>query len=133
MADDADQVGQDDSDSQLNQAPVDAAATDNDSPADGQQVDHAEEGKVAYEGAHCVGSGSHEIDEDGHQVAGALGNTIEKGAVVAGDAGEGEGLGLKTMFHRCNLFGGSLDVSTHEEGGTRVRCCFPLHPEQQVP
>jgi signal transduction histidine kinase len=49
------------------------------------------------------------------------------------DAGDGEGLGLRTMFHRCNLFGGSLDVSTHEEGGTRVRCCFPLHPEQQVP
>lgn len=44
---------------------------------------------------------------------------------------KGEGLGLRTMFHRCNLFGGSLDVSTHEEGGTRVRCCFPLHPEQQ--
>ena len=47
------------------------------------------------------------------------------------DAGKGDGLGLRTMFHRCNLFGGSLDVSTHEEGGTRVRCCFPLHPEQQ--
>jgi signal transduction histidine kinase len=47
------------------------------------------------------------------------------------DARKGEGLGLRTMFHRCNLFGGSLDVSTHEEGGTRVRCCFPLHPEQQ--
>lgn len=47
------------------------------------------------------------------------------------DPGKGNGLGLRTMFHRCNLFGGSLDVSTHEEGGTRVRCCFPLHPEQQ--
>ena len=47
------------------------------------------------------------------------------------DAGKGDGLGLRTMFHRCNLFGGSLDVSTHEKGGTRVRCSFPLHPEQQ--
>jgi len=47
------------------------------------------------------------------------------------DIRKGDGLGLRTMFHRCNLFGGSLDVSTHEEGGTRVRCCFPLHPEQQ--
>jgi signal transduction histidine kinase len=47
------------------------------------------------------------------------------------DVGKDDGMGLRTMFHRCNLFGGSLDVSTHEEGGTRVRCCFPLHPEQQ--
>lgn len=47
------------------------------------------------------------------------------------DVRKDDGLGLRTMFHRCNLFGGSLDVSTHAEGGTRVRCCFPLHPERQ--
>ena len=39
------------------------------------------------------------------------------------------GLGLRTMFHRCRLFGGSLDIYTHDDGGTRVRCCFPLHAE----
>lgn len=39
-----------------------------------------------------------------------------------------QGLGMRTMFHRCQLFGGSLDIYTHDDGGTRVRCCFPLNP-----
>lgn len=39
-----------------------------------------------------------------------------------------QGLGMRTMYHRCQLFGGSLDIYTHDNGGTRVRCCFPLNP-----
>ncbi len=42
------------------------------------------------------------------------------------------GLGFRTMFHRCRLFGGNLDIFTHPKGGTRMRCCFPLHPDQEV-
>lgn len=48
------------------------------------------------------------------------------------DVHEQRGMGLHTMFHRCQLFGGSLDIYTHDEGGTRVRCCFSLHPDKQV-
>ena len=55
----------------------------------------------------------------------------DNGQGIPANIDRSDGLGLRTMFHRCNLFGGSLDVSTREEGGTRVRCCFPLHPAQQ--
>lgn len=64
----------------------------------------------------------------------------EKAVIEVRDDGKGlpdnvhaqRGLGLHSMFHRCQLFGGSLDIYTHEEGGTRVRCCFSLHPGKRV-
>ena len=37
-----------------------------------------------------------------------------------------QGLGMRTMYHRCKVFGGSLDIYTEDDGGTRVRCHFPL-------
>ena len=37
------------------------------------------------------------------------------------DAHSRPGLGFRIMFHRCKLFGGSLDIYTHDEGGTHVR------------
>jgi len=43
-----------------------------------------------------------------------------------------KGLGMRTMHHRCKLFGGSLDIYTHDDGGTRVRCSFPLHPVRRA-
>ena len=55
----------------------------------------------------------------------------DNGQGLPGDLHQRTGLGLRTMFHRCQLFGGSLDIYTHDEGGTRVRCCFPLHPQRQ--
>ncbi len=63
-----------------------------------------------------------EADEDQ-----AIIEVRDDGKGLPGDAHRKAGLGLRTMFHRCQLFGGSLDVSTHDAGGTRVRCCFPLH------
>jgi signal transduction histidine kinase len=53
----------------------------------------------------------------------------DNGRGLPEDVHRARGLGLRTMYHRCSLFGGSLDIYTHDEGGTRVRCCFPLHAE----
>jgi signal transduction histidine kinase len=56
----------------------------------------------------------------------------DNGRGLPEDVHQQTGLGLRTMFHRCQLFGGSLDIYTHDEGGTRVRCCFPLNPEKRA-
>ncbi|HEC06203.1 MAG TPA: response regulator [Thiolapillus brandeum] len=56
----------------------------------------------------------------------------DDGTGLPEDLHERQGLGMRTMFHRCRLFGGSLDIYTHDDGGTRVRCCFPLNPAGQV-
>lgn len=70
------------------------------------------------------------LEADEHE---AVIEVRDNGRGIPEDVHEKSGLGLRTMFHRCQLFGGSLDVFRHEEGGTRVRCCFPLHPEKRVP
>jgi len=69
------------------------------------------------------------LEADEHE---AVIEVRDNGKGMPEDLHENTGLGLRTMFHRCQLFGGSLDVFTHEEGGTRVRCCFPLNPEKRV-
>ena len=69
------------------------------------------------------------LEADEHQ---AVIEVRDDGRGLPEDACVKAGLGLRTMFHRCQLFGGSLDIYTHEEGGTRVRCCFPLHPRKQA-
>jgi signal transduction histidine kinase len=56
----------------------------------------------------------------------------DNGRGLPEDVHQRTGVGLRTMFHRCQLFGGSLDIYTHDEGGTRVRCCFPLNPRRQA-
>jgi signal transduction histidine kinase len=66
------------------------------------------------------------LEADDHE---AIIEVRDNGVGLPHDVQRGGGLGLRTMFHRCSLFGGSLDIYTHEEGGTRVRCCFPLHAE----
>jgi len=55
----------------------------------------------------------------------------DNGRGLPEDVRKKAGLGLRTMFHRCQLFGGSLDIYTHEDGGTHVRCCFPLRRHEQ--
>ena len=55
----------------------------------------------------------------------------DDGTGLPEDLHDRQGLGMRTMFHRCRLFGGSLDIYTHDDGGTRVRCCFPLNPAGQ--
>lgn len=52
---------------------------------------------------------------------------IDDGEGLPADIDERQGLGMRTMFHRCRLFGGDLDIFTADEGGTRVKCRFPLH------
>lgn len=69
------------------------------------------------------------LEADEHQ---AVIEVRDNGRGLPEDACKKAGLGLRTMFHRCQLFGGSLDIYTHEEGGTRVRCCFPLNPRKQT-
>jgi signal transduction histidine kinase len=69
------------------------------------------------------------LEADEHQ---AVIEVRDDGRGLPDDACKKAGLGLRTMFHRCQLFGGSLDIYTHEEGGTRVRCCFPLNPRKQA-
>jgi signal transduction histidine kinase len=69
------------------------------------------------------------LEADEHE---AVIEVRDNGKGLPDDVDEKCGLGLRTMFHRCRLFGGNLDVYTHEEGGTRVRCCFPLAPEKKV-
>jgi len=69
------------------------------------------------------------LEADEHE---AVIEVRDNGRGLPEDVNEKEGLGLRTMYHRCRLFGGNLDVYTHEEGGTRVRCCFPLTPEKKV-
>lgn len=56
----------------------------------------------------------------------------DNGQGLPDDLNQHTGLGLRTMFHRCQLFGGSLDIYTHDEGGTRVRCCFPLNTPKRA-
>ena len=69
------------------------------------------------------------LEADEHE---AVIEVRDNGRGLPEDMHQRTGLGLRTMFHRCQLFGGSLDVYTHDEGGTRVRCCFPLHPRRQA-
>ena len=69
------------------------------------------------------------LEADDHE---AVIEVRDNGKGLPEDVQEKAGLGLRTMFHRCRLFGGSLDVYTHDEGGTRVRCCFPLNPEKKA-
>jgi len=70
------------------------------------------------------------LEADEHQ---AVIEVRDNGTGLPEDVRKKAGLGLRTMFHRCQLFGGSLDIYTHEEGGTRVRCRFPLNPRKQAP
>jgi two-component system CheB/CheR fusion protein len=41
-------------------------------------------------------------------------------------ASQGKGIGLHTMAYRARMIGGTLQVVTPPEGGTRVTCLFPL-------
>jgi len=43
------------------------------------------------------------------------------------------GMGLKTMAYRARMLGGSLITTTEPSGGTRVRCRFPVVPNQRKP
>lgn len=70
------------------------------------------------------------LEADEHE---AVIEVRDNGKGLPDDVHERDGLGLRTMYHRCQLFGGSLDVYTHDEGGTRVRCCFPLGSEIKAP
>lgn len=63
------------------------------------------------------------LEADEHQ---AVIEVRDDGNGLPADLDENQGVGFRTMFHRCKLFGGSLDIYTHDEGGTRVRCRFPL-------
>jgi signal transduction histidine kinase len=69
------------------------------------------------------------LEADEHE---AIIEVRDNGRGLPEDVQQRTGLGLRTMFHRCQLFGGSLDIYTHDEGGTRVRCCFPLHPQARM-
>jgi len=69
------------------------------------------------------------LEADEHE---AVIEVRDNGQGLPEDIHQRTGLGLRTMFHRCQLFGGSLDIYTHDEGGTRVRCCFPLNPQAQA-
>jgi signal transduction histidine kinase len=69
------------------------------------------------------------LEADEHE---AVIEVRDNGRGLPEDMRQRTGLGLRTMFHRCQLFGGSLDIYTHDEGGTRVRCCFPLNPQRQA-
>jgi signal transduction histidine kinase len=68
-----------------------------------------------------------EADEDQ-----AIIEVRDDGKGLPEDSHNRPGLGFRTMFHRCRLFGGSLDIFTHHKGGTRMRCCFPLHPDKVI-
>jgi signal transduction histidine kinase len=65
------------------------------------------------------------LEADEHE---AVIEVRDDGSGLPEDLHARQGLGMRTMFHRCQLFGGSLDIYTHDDGGTRVRCCFPLNP-----
>ena len=69
------------------------------------------------------------LEADEHE---AVIEVRDNGRGLPEDVHHKSGVGLRTMYHRCQLFGGSLDVYTHEEGGTRVRCCFPLKQDAKV-
>lgn len=63
------------------------------------------------------------LEADEHQ---AVIEVCDDGTGLPDNLDRHQGLGFRTMFHRCKLFGGSLDIFTHDQGGTRVRCRFPL-------
>jgi|GEM_PF-3634450 len=65
------------------------------------------------------------LEADEHE---AIIEVRDDGSGLPEDLHTRQGMGMRTMFHRCQLFGGSLDIYTHDDGGTRVRCCFPLNP-----
>jgi signal transduction histidine kinase len=43
----------------------------------------------------------------------------------------GAGMGLKTMAYRARMLGGALITTREPQGGTRVRCRFPVLPNQR--
>ena len=59
--------------------------------------------------------------------------TIEDDGV--GNDGLTFGYGLTSMQERLQAYGGSLDIASHPDGGTRVSCCLPAvqQPESEPP
>ena len=49
----------------------------------------------------------------------------DDGVGIPGPADRGAGLGLKTMRHRAETIGATLDVKRHPAGGTAVTCSVP--------
>ncbi len=66
--------------------------------------------RLRFEGAHC----RLEIADNGRGF---------DPVAVAG----GHGLGLRTMRYRCELAGGSLEVESAPQAGTRLHATLPLH------
>ncbi len=56
---------------------------------------------------------------------------LDDGTGIPAEDECGQGLGLRNMRQRAQLIGGTLQVTTRPEGGTRVHCCYPSTEEVQ--
>jgi signal transduction histidine kinase len=50
---------------------------------------------------------------------------LDDGVGISASSQESKGIGLKVMFYRAGMIGGSMRVDRMQDGGTEVACTFP--------